>query len=63
MQQVTQLKDLGNTVMHFCGKNIEEVFEAAANFAKARGATAQRYFLQKPFGGSKLVNIIADYVK
>ncbi len=63
MQPVTQLKDLGVTVMHFCGKTLDEALQSATTFAQARGATAQRYFLQKPFGGTKLVNIIADYSK
>lgn len=63
MQPVNQLKDLGETVMHFSGRTLEEALKAAQDFASARKAQTQRYFVQRSFGGTKLVNIIADYVR
>lgn len=63
MQPVNQLNELGEHVMHFSAKTLDEALKAAEKYAKDRGATAQRYFVQRPFGGTKLVNIIADYMK
>ena len=61
MQPVTQLKDLGESVMYFCGANLDSALASARDWAKTRKVTMQRYFQQPPFGRSKLVTIIADY--
>jgi hypothetical protein len=63
MQPVNQLKDLGESVMYFSGRTLDEALKAEQDFAIGRKAQAQRYFVQRPFGGTKLVNIIADYVR
>jgi hypothetical protein len=45
MQPVTQTKDLGENVMYFNGKTLDDVLQSATEFAHARGAEAQRYYV------------------
>lgn len=63
MQPVTRLKDLGENILFASGKTLEEALQAAVNLAKDRGCEARKYFVQQRFGGTKTVNIIADYVR
>ena len=61
MQPVTQLKELGTSLMYFTGKTLEDSLKAAADWAKVHKVTMGRYYRQPPFGGSKTISILADY--
>ena len=61
MQQVTELKDLGDTIMYFYGANVGACLTSAQSFAAERQASVHHYFIQPPFGRSKTITILADY--
>jgi hypothetical protein len=58
MQPVNSLNELGTQVMYFTGKTLDDSLLAAQSWAKTRGVTLQRYYVQKLDKKS----IIADYV-
>jgi hypothetical protein len=61
MQPVNLITELGEHIMYFTGRTLDEALKAAQDWARVRRVTMGRYYQQPPFGGSRTVSILADY--